>query len=1037
VSRHARHALELAGGAFAIVVVMFAVAAWRLSQGPVPLDRLAPYLAASLSNRASGVTVEIAHAFLALGGGARIELEARDVRVRVGQGGARMVLPELRVDFSLGAALRGVIAPTRIVLERPVLRLARDTDGDFHLGIGASEAATSETGLRRVLTDLAAPPNSDAALGQLRELVVQQARFVFADAALGVVWRASPANLDLHRDAEGMRGTIALAVAHGGHVSRLAGEVDYGRATGALAARLAFGDLEPASWARAVPALAPLAALALPVSGTVRATLDPARLAIVAASCDVRFGAGTLRLAELPGGGAAVTDGTLAASYDPAAGRVSIAHAALTFAGPSLTASGTIDGVGRGLLTGAWPTTLAASLALEAHDVAVADLARLWPETLAPQARRWAVSHLRGGMVELATAQLGLAVDLGAPGTVAVRAFAGRMAYRGLALDYFGNLPPAHGIDGSATFDRATVTFTPTSAAVLGIHAGTATITLSQLGTDDSRIAIAATLAGPLADALAVLDSAPLGHAGTLGIAPRSVGGSVTARVNVAFPLAGGLAWRQVSVAADADLAGVAIPGAAFGKDLRDGKFHLRLDRASLRLDGTAALAGVAMTLAVERRFAAKAGPPMRISIKAALDGAARRALGLDVLGDAVAGTVGAAATYTAPASGPARAAVALDLGPSALDLAPLGWRKPAGTPAKAQFTLVLHGTRVAALENAAIDGGGLAAQLTAAFDAAGQLSRVAIPHLAVGATDAHATAERASDGTWHIAVAGPSFDASALADWLDRSRVGTSAAPPLVLDVRLGRLVLGPSRTARDVRANLVSDRRHWQAATITATEAGGAKLRLRYGTVADRLHFDLQADDFGGFVQLLGISDHVKGGKLHITGAPVDEGARRRLDLTVNGTDFRVVGAPLLARLLSLGSLSGIGALLHGEGIPFTRLQAGLVYGADRIVIDNFRADGGDIGITGSGTVEQAAGRLDLSGTLIPAYALNTVLGNIPVVGKFLLGGEGQGIFGANYRVAGPLADPQVSVNPLSALAPGFLRQFFPFTPPAPGAK
>jgi len=42
-------------------------------------------------------------------------------------------------------------------------------------------------------------------------------------------------------------------------------------------------------------------------------------------------------------------------------------------------------------------------------------------------------------------------------------------------------------------------------------------------------------------------------------------------------------------------------------------------------------------------------------------------------------------------------------------------------------------------------------------------------------------------------------------------------------------------------------------------------------------------------------------------------------------------------------------------------------------------------------------------------------------------LLGGDGQGLFAANYRVTGSAADPQVSVNPLSALTPGFLRRLF----------
>jgi hypothetical protein len=34
---------------------------------------------------------------------------------------------------------------------------------------------------------------------------------------------------------------------------------------------------------------------------------------------------------------------------------------------------------------------------------------------------------------------------------------------------------------------------------------------------------------------------------------------------------------------------------------------------------------------------------------------------------------------------------------------------------------------------------------------------------------------------------------------------------------------------------------------------------------------------------------------------------------------------------------------------------------------------------------------------------------------------------VFAASYALHGPLADPNVSVNPLAALTPGFLRGLF----------
>ena len=74
-----------------------------------------------------------------------------------------------------------------------------------------------------------------------------------------------------------------------------------------------------------------------------------------------------------------------------------------------------------------------------------------------------------------------------------------------------------------------------------------------------------------------------------------------------------------------------------------------------------------------------------------------------------------------------------------------------------------------------------------------------------------------------------------------------------------------------------------------------------------------------------------------------------------------------------------------------------------------------------------------MDIAGTLVPAYTLNSVIGDIPLLG-LLVGGAGQGLFAANFRMYGPRDEPHVSVNPLSTLAPGVLRNLFLFSPGGP---
>ena len=81
--------------------------------------------------------------------------------------------------------------------------------------------------------------------------------------------------------------------------------------------------------------------------------------------------------------------------------------------------------------------------------------------------------------------------------------------------------------------------------------------------------------------------------------------------------------------------------------------------------------------------------------------------------------------------------------------------------------------------------------------------------------------------------------------------------------------------------------------------------------------------------------------------------------------------------------------------------------------------------MGLTTSGTVDFTGGTIDLSGTFVPAYSVNTILTKIPVVGLLLGGAQNEGVFGITYRVQGSLSRPEVTVNPLSAIAPGILRK------------
>jgi hypothetical protein len=68
------------------------------------------------------------------------------------------------------------------------------------------------------------------------------------------------------------------------------------------------------------------------------------------------------------------------------------------------------------------------------------------------------------------------------------------------------------------------------------------------------------------------------------------------------------------------------------------------------------------------------------------------------------------------------------------------------------------------------------------------------------------------------------------------------------------------------------------------------------------------------------------------------------------------------------------------------------------------------------------------------VPLYGLNSAFGAIPILGRVLVGRQGEGVVGITFAIKGKLDDPTVLVNPMSVMAPGIFRQIFDFTGSVP---
>ena len=169
------------------------------------------------------------------------------------------------------------------------------------------------------------------------------------------------------------------------------------------------------------------------------------------------------------------------------------------------------------------------------------------------------------------------------------------------------------------------------------------------------------------------------------------------------------------------------------------------------------------------------------------------------------------------------------------------------------------------------------------------------------------------------------------------------------------------------------------------------------------------------------------VQGGRLTVTGTYDDTQADHPLSGTAEIQEFRVRDAPALGRLLQAMTLYGLVDVMQGPGLAFDRLVAPMRLTREVLELREARAFSSSLGLTAKGRVDLVQDLLDMEGTIVPAYFFNSLLGNLPLIGRLFSPEEGGGLFAASYSIRGAGNDPQVTVNPLSALTPGFLRGLF----------
>ncbi|ANC92166.1 hypothetical protein A6A40_09790 [Azospirillum humicireducens] len=812
---------------------------------------------------------------------------------------------------------------------------------------------------------------------------------------------------------------------------------------GRAAARLT--GLSPAALAGIAPMLEPLKAAALPLSGTVEVAFDQS-LQPTAGKADLTAGAGHLHRPDLFEGPLPVESARLRLHGD----RDRIALDGLTAVlGDTGGPQPQVEASGTALRQG---DRMAVEAQASARGMALDELRRYWPKVAGPNARDWVTTNLSRGTVTEARAEVALSLPLDRQAEPEMTRFLATMSGEDVSVRYFHDLTPVTGAAVEATTDGKTFTIQTKGGRIADpksgdIEIGDGTAVIGGLDTGKETMDIRIPVQGPVRSILTLLDMPPLGYPTKLEMDPKRTQGTAEAQLHFAFPLLADLKVEQLELDVTGKLHKVAVEKVAAGLNATDGELSLALDLKAMQIKGTTKLDGIPVTLDWNESFDSTAkGPRTRIAVKGDATADDLRAHGID-LEDRVQGPFGADILFTVDRRRKLALTANLNLEKTRLSIEELAWAKPPGKPGIGKLTLEFDKDRPTRISNLTVDAGGLRSVTNLELaDGGKRVARILTPSFKLGQTDLRAdltvlppAKPGGPAGGYAGTITGSSLDARGLTGKTpsgegavtpdpQKARSGDGRKTPLDVAIKFDSVVFGEGRWLRQVAGTMRRDTAAWTLLDLTGrSDRGGVSMKWRPGAQGV---YDLAitADDLGSALQAMDLNDRMRGGRLTLTGRSVEPRADAAIVGKAEILDYTLLDVPALARILNAISPSGFAELLDGgKGINFGRMSAEFRKEGRLLTLKDLRTSGSALGLTLEGQVDLETETANLRGTIVPVYGLNRLIGQIPLLGDVLSGGEGQGIFSATWHVQGRLSDPDVSVNPLAVLAPGFLRNLF----------
>ena len=1008
------------------------IAALRLMEGPVDLDFLRSRIIAAAGVPGNETKPEVDHISLEWGGISQpIRLVFTGLRfVNTQNHQVIATIPSAALTFDARNVFQGMLLPTSIIIERPTIEAELDREGGMLRRVFSDPSADSQGEALALLAEqLLAEPNYKSLIGQLDMIQIEQAKVTLRDVKTGLAWVAPAARAQLRRDEAGVSiGAQAKITGEHGNVVDVGLSGVYARDRSRISLVATVDGFKPSMFADLSPDAALLRGVDIALSGRLQIQADGQgnvrRVAI-----DVTGGSGRVTLPGVLPASHAVKSVNARMTVDALAHTAKVERIDFDFGAARVSVTGSGERLPEGQVF---------SGRADVWHIPVDRLGDYWPLEFATGGRAWALANLTKGDIDVAAE-----FTLSAPGNdmseIKVGRMVGLLEYRGMTVRYMPRMPELQDVWGTARYEHGTLHFDIAKGAAVGLKAAAATIDLTGLdGVPPQHAEIRMPITGSAQDVIRFLARPKLGLPRETLYDYRRLGGEVAAEVSLRFPLVSALTVAELDIKAEASLSNFSLKQALGELDLTDANARIKYAGSELSIGGTGKLDGNAVEIGWREMFGTKVPFRRRYELKGTVPASLAAKAGLPPVEPYVTGPIGTTLQYQVAVNGSSEVVGRFDVKAAKASVAPIAWSKQAGTEGQAQMTVKLaNGGKLSTID---FEGraNGFAGKGSARFSGDNAIQQISLSQFKIGKTDVAFDWKRGLGGV-EISLRGPMLELprvrammKARDDLAAKNPTGAAATEHASTKMTLQLLQVVTQQGTlgyTNGRLDLIGERIAFADLSI----GGGKGSTFRISPAGNGRKLFLYIADFGMMLHDAGWLDGLVNGYLHIEGQLDDAVAGSPLDGSLKLGPYRlqqVTPRPNIGTLNStIDGLNRAGNALQ----QFDNLEAKLSRIGDRVQVRNGRTSGQSIGLTAQGYVDLGNDTARLSGIVVPGFALNNLLSNVPLLGPILTGGKDGGLFAVSYQLHGPLDDLKTDVNMMSAMTPGALRDLFTSSPDA----